>query len=228
MLNSIVTAERLLRVVIADDHAVVRTGYRRLLELEPGLTVVAEFGDGDSAYAWLVDHAADVLILDLSMPGRGGLATLQRLHQRLPLLRVLVFTMHAHPTLAAQALKAGASGYLTKSSPPESLIDAVHAVAAGECPLSPEIQQGLYGTQTRRASPHEMLSPREFDIFLLLAQGLSVELIAKQRDLSIKTAANYQTTIRQKIGLSSALEMYFYVQTHGLLAGNPPAVAAAV
>ncbi|MBB6241108.1 response regulator transcription factor [Rhodanobacter sp. MP1X3] len=204
-----------LRVVIADDHAVVRTGYRRLLELEPGLQVIAEFADGESAYLWLVEHPADVLILDLSMPGQGGLATLQRLHQRLPRLRVLIFTMHDSPALAAQLLKAGASGYLTKSSPPESLIDAVHQVAAGEQVLSADIAAAM--RKGEGDLPHKQLSPREFDVFLLLAQGMAVEQIASQRCLSIKTAANYQTIVRHKLGLNSALEMYRYAQTCGLL-----------
>ncbi len=213
------TAKPALRVVLADDHAVVRAGYRRLLELEPGLQVVAEFADGESAYLWLSAHPADVLILDLSMPGQGGLATLQRLHQRMPRLRVLIFTMHDSPVLAAQLLKAGASGFLTKSSPPESLIDAVHQVAAGEQVLSADIAAAMRKGEGKL--PHQQLSRREFDIFMLLAQGRTVEQIASQRCLSFKTAANYQTTVRHKLGLSSALEMYHYAQTHGLLAQVP-------
>jgi DNA-binding NarL/FixJ family response regulator len=208
-----------LRVVIADDHAVVRAGYRRLLELEPGLQVVAEFADGESAYLWLSEHPADVLILDLSMPGQGGLATLQRLHQRVPPLRVLIFTMHDSPVLAAQLLRAGAGGYLTKSSPPESLIDAVHRVAAGEQVLSGDIAAAMRKSQGDLA--HRQLSPREFDVFLLLAQGVAVEQIASQRCLSVKTAANYQTIVRHKLGLNSALEMYRYAQTCGLFAPVP-------
>lgn len=190
-----------------------------MLELEPGLQVVAEFADGESAYLWLAEHPADVLILDLSMPGQGGLATLQRLHQRVPRLRVLMFTMHDSPALAAQLLKAGASGYLTKSSPPESLVDAVHRVAAGEQVLSADIAAAI---GSRRSDlPHEQLSPREFDVFLLLAQGVPVEQIASQRCLSIKTAANYQTIVRHKLGLNSALDMYRYAQTCGLFVHAP-------
>jgi DNA-binding NarL/FixJ family response regulator len=210
------TATPALRVVIADDHAVVRAGYRRLLELEPGLQVVAEFADGESAYLWLSHHPADVLILDLSMPGQGGLATLQRLHRRVPQLRVLIFTMHDSPVLAAQLFRAGAAGYLTKSSPPESLIDALHKVAAGEQVLSADIAAAMRKGEDDLA--HRQLSPREFDVFLLLAQGVAVEQIASQRCLSVKTAANYQTIVRQKLGLNSALEMYRYAQTRGLLA----------
>jgi DNA-binding NarL/FixJ family response regulator len=204
-----------LRVAIADDHAVVRTGYRRLLELEPGLQVVAEFPDGESAYQWLCEHEADVLVLDLSMPGRGGLATLQRLRQRLPRLRVLVFSMHDSPSLVAQVLRAGACGYLTKVSPPESLVEAVQQAAAGGRPLSADVAAALREEPAR--PPHLALSPREFDIFLLLARGLGVEEIAEQRCLSVKTAANYQTIVRHKLGLGNALEMYRYAQSCGLL-----------
>lgn len=209
-----------LKIAIADDHAVVRSGYRRLLELDETVEVVAEFADGESAYRWLSDHRADILILDLSMPGRGGLATLQRLRHRVPQLRVLVFTMHDSPALAAQALHLGASGYVTKSSPPESLIDAVRRVGEGGCPLSAEIADALQTSTGAEAAPHKRLSPREFDLFLLFASGVGVEQIAADRCLSVKTVANYQTTIRHKTGLGNALEMYRYAQEHGLLQGS--------
>jgi DNA-binding NarL/FixJ family response regulator len=210
-------AETPLRIAIADDHAVVRSGYRRLLELDERMQIVAEFGDGESAYGWLCSHAADVLILDLSMPGRGGLATLQRLRRRVPRLRVLIFTMHESAELAAQALRIGASGYITKSSPPETLIAAVHGVIAGEQPVSPDVARMLAAPTHKSDTLHNALSPREFEIFLLLARGQSVEQIAASRWLSMKTIANYQTAIRQKTGLGSSLDMYRYAETHGLL-----------
>jgi DNA-binding NarL/FixJ family response regulator len=205
-----------LRIAIADDHAVVRTGYRRLLELDGRMRVVAEFGDGESAYRWLCTNEADVLILDLTMPGRGGLATLQRLRQRLPQLRVLVFTMHESAELAEQTLRIGAAGFITKSSAPESLVVAVHEIAAGRRPVSPDVASTL-AASTAASAPHTSLSPREFEIFLLLARGGSVEAIATARCLSAKTIANYQTSIRQKTGLGTSLEMYRYAQAHGLL-----------
>jgi DNA-binding NarL/FixJ family response regulator len=108
-----------LRVAIADDHAVVRAGYRRILELEDGIKVVAEFGDGDSACSWFSEHHADILILDISMPGSSGLSALKRLGQIHPSVSILVFTMHNSPALAAHAMRAGACGYLTKDSSPE-------------------------------------------------------------------------------------------------------------
>ncbi len=205
-----------LRVVLADDHAVVRTGYRRLLELEDDMEVIADFGDSDSTCAWFARHAADVLVLDLSMPGRGGLETLARVKARQPALRVLVFSMHDSPAMVDQALKAGADGYLTKSSEPDALIDAVRRVARGERPLSADVAAAM----AEAADVHLGLSPREFEIFRLLAAGRTVEQIATRLFLSVKTVANYQTSIRQKTGLASVLEMYRHADAHRLLDGT--------
>ncbi len=205
-----------LRVVLADDHAVVRTGYRRLLELEDDMEVIADFGDSDSTCAWFARHAADVLVLDLSMPGRGGLETLARVKARQPALRVLVFSMHDSPAMVDQALKAGADGYLTKSSEPDALIDAVRRVARGERPLSADVAAAM----AEAADVHLGLSPREFEIFRLLAAGRTVEQIATRLFLSVKTVANYQTSIRQKTVLASVLEMYRHADAHRLLDGT--------
>jgi len=215
-------ASPVLRIAIADDHAVVRSGYRRLLELDASMQIVAEFGDGESAYRWLAANEADILILDLTMPGRGGLATLERLRRRVPRLRILIFTMHESPDLAEQALRGGAGGYITKSSPPESLVCAVRDLAGGHCPVSPDIARSLAERNRKPVPTHVALSPREFDIFLLLAQGRSVDRISAMRSLSAKTVSNYQTAIRQKTGLASSLEMYRYAETHGLISTASP------
>ena len=207
-----------LRVVLADDHAVVRTGYRRLLELEDDMQVVADFSDSDSTCQWFSGHEADVLVLDLSMPGRGGLETLARVKARRPALKVLIFSMHDNPAMVAQALKAGADGYLTKSSEPDALIDAVRQVARGEQALSPDIAGALAGQGGEDG--HLSLSPREFEIFRLLAAGRTVEEIATRLFLSTKTVANYQTGIRQKTGLATALDMYRHAEAHKLLDGS--------
>lgn len=207
-----------LRVVLADDHAVVRTGYRRLLELEDDMEVVADFADSDAACAWFASHDADVLVLDLSMPGRGGLETLARVKARRPALRVLVFSMHDSPAMVDQALRAGADGYLTKSSEPDALIDAVRRAARGEQPLSPDVASARAAGAQEAA--HLSLTPREFAIFRLLAAGRTVEEIAARLFLSTKTVANYQTTIRQKTGLASVLDMYRHADAHRLLDGT--------
>mgnify|MGYP000225656345 FL=1 len=207
-----------LRVVLADDHAVVRTGYRRLLELEDDMDVVADFADSDAACAWFASHDADVLVLDLSMPGRGGLETLARVKARRPGLRVLVFSMHDSPAMVDQALRAGADGYLTKSSEPDALIDAVRRAARGEQPLSPDVAAARAAGAQEAA--HLSLTPREFAIFRLLAAGRTVEEIAARLFLSTKTVANYQTAIRQKTGLASVLDMYRHADAHRLLDGT--------
>lgn len=205
-----------LRVAIADDHAIVRTGYRRLLELETNVAVVAEFGDCETAYSWLSSHHVDVLILDLSMPGRGGLETLRRLKIRVPTLKVLVFSMHGTSAMVSQAMQAGADGYLTKSSDPDELIAAVQEVGAGGRPLSDDVVRVLEEAGCDRQAPHQVLSPREFQVFTMLARGLVVDEIAGQLSVSAKTVANYQTVIRQKTGLSNALEMFRCARAHDL------------
>lgn len=212
-----------LRIAIADDHAVVRSGCRRLLELDPALRVVAEFDDGESAYRWLAANPVDLLILDLGMPGQGGLAILERLRQRLPRLLIVVFTMHESVELAAQALRLGASGYIVKSDAPETLAAAIREAAAGGRPMSSAVARAVTRDAVER-TPHSMLSPREFAIFLRLASGASVGEIAAQFNLSAKTIANYQTSIRNKIGLSSSLDMHHYAVTHGLMAPPPAAL----
>lgn len=207
-----------VRVVLVDDHAVVRSGYRRLIELEEAMQVVAEFGDGESAYAWLVQHAADVLVLDLSMPGRGGLETLGRLKQRLPTLRILVFSMYDTAAMVTQALRAGADGYFTKSSSPEFLIDAILRVHRHERVLSADVMQhALPGAPTPELVPERILTPREFEIFRRLAQGATVEGVAAALCLSPKTVANYQTVIRQKLGVATAVDMVRLAQQHELI-----------
>ncbi len=204
------------RVVLVDDHAVVRSGYRRLLELEESVEVVAEFGDGESAYAWLARNAADVLVLDLSMPGRGGLDTLARLKQRQPALRVLVFTMHDSAAMVTQALRAGADGYLTKSSSPDLLVEAIRRVMQGERVLSEDVRRQGGGARDAALAPHQVLTPREFEIFRRLVEGAAVDVIAQTLCLSPKTVANYQTVIRQKLGVESPVEMLRLAQRHGL------------
>lgn len=208
----------MIRVALADDHAIVRTGYRRLLEVESDMEVVADFGDSDTACQWFASHEADVLVLDLSMPGRGGLETLSRVKARHPGLKVLIFSMHDSPVMVSQAFKAGADGYLTKSSEPDELIEALREIIQGGRPLSPDVAAALSSMVDEAA--HQALSPREFEIFRLLAAGRSVEEIANRLFLSVKTAANYQTAIRQKTGLASTLEMFRHATRHRLLDGS--------
>ena len=216
MLSLRLDAPAAIRVLLVDDHAVVREGYRRLLELEPDVAVVGECPDAESARALLEDNgqAVDVLVLDLSMPGSGGLALLHHVTQTWPALRVLVFTMHDSPTMVEQALRAGAAGFITKSSAPDVLVDAVRRVAAGERPiLSADV------TQRVARQPPLRLAPREIEVLQLLVQGCSVEEISHRLQLSAKTVANYQTLVRQKLNASTAIELLRVAQRHGLAPG---------
>jgi len=212
-----------LRIGLLDDHAVVRAGYRRLIELEPDLAVVAEFENAEQAYAELSGCRApslDVLVVDLSLPGQGGLDLLRRLAQRLPALKTLVFTMHDSPVTVSKCLSAGAGGFVTKSSPPKILVDSLRRVARGEVVLSADV-----ATACSDPSPHSVLSVREFDILQRLLAGDGVDRIADTLSLSAKTVANYQTEIRRKLGVGNAIELLRYARRHGLAAGSldPPA-----
>lgn len=198
-----------VRILLVDDHAVVRAGYRRFLEQETGYEVIAEAASGEEAYELLRTTAPDIVILDLSMPGQGGLSTLRRLKLRWPLLPVLVFSMHDDLAFAVHALRAGANGYITKSSAPELMVSAVRAAVSGEQVLSPDIESRMARTSScPSAQPLLGLSAREFDVFRLIASGKPHEEIAALLSLSVKTVANNHSLIRQKLGIGSDIELF--------------------
>lgn len=211
-------AAKPLRVMLVDDHAVVRTGYRRLLDLEGDIAVVAECADAESALAALQRSEGsdvDLIVLDLSMPGRGGLDLLRRGSLRWPRLLWLVFSMHDGPAVVGQALRAGAAGFVTKSSEPDDLVQALRRVAAGQRPvLSPDVAQAVHAPAA--APPHQALSAREFDVLRLLLQGLAPSDIAERLHLSPKTVSNLQTRIRNRLGVNTPVELLRYAQQHRL------------
>lgn len=215
------TAE--VRILLVDDHAVVRAGYRRFLEQEPGYSVIGEAASGEEAYALLQRLDPDIVLLDLSMPGSGGLPCLRRLKLRWPQLPVLVFSMHDSAAFATQALRAGASGYVTKGSDPQLMVEAVRSALAGEPALSPDIQQRLERSAAdSRASPTLGLSLREFDVFRMIAGGKNHEEIARLLNLSVKTVANNHSAIRQKLGVTTDIELLDAALACGAVAGFPP------
>jgi DNA-binding NarL/FixJ family response regulator len=198
----------MIRILLVDDHAVVREGYRRLLERRADLHVEAEASSAEEALQRLREIEPDLIVLDLSLPNMGGIELTRRILQRLPDARILAFSMHRDPLFAAQAIRAGALGYVTKSSSPDVLIQAVYKVARREKVLSPDIAPEMALSLLQGASnPAEELSPREFEILRLLLEGLGVEEIGNILNISPKTVQNGHYQIKAKLGVKSDIEL---------------------
>lgn len=197
-----------IRVMLVDDHAVVRAGVRRLLEQDERFSVVAEADTGERAYQIFGEYLPDITVLDLSMPGIGGMETIKRIVARYPTAKILVLSMHENAAFASQALKAGAKGYLAKSGLAEELSNAIQWVMTGQTYLGTEISHKIaLQMHESHGDPMQVLSAREFEIFRMLVDGVELSIIASTLNISLKTVANYQTGIKQKLGVSSPVEM---------------------
>ncbi len=206
-------------IMLVDDHAIVREGYRAVLEKQPGLRVVAEAGDGAEAYRLFKERKPDLVIMDLTMAGIGGVEAIRRIRQWDPQASVLVFTMHQNAAFAVQAIRAGARGYVTKTSPPEALVRAVFDVFAGRIALSPDIDHELALSRLAgEAVAAEVLTAREFEVLRLLLAERSTEEIAETLHLSPKTVANLRYLIKGKLGVGSDIELVRLALRQGLLA----------
>jgi two-component system invasion response regulator UvrY len=201
-----------IRVLVADDHGLVRRGLRELLAETSDIEVAAEAGTAAEALDRVRQQPLDVVVLDLSLPGRGGLDLLGEIKGERADLPVLILTMHPEDQYAVRALKAGASGYLTKESAPELLVEAVRRAAAGGRYVSPTLAEklALHLDDKRAREPHELLSDREYQVFRRLAAGRTVSQIADELSLSVKTVSTYRTRIIEKTGLASNAELMRY------------------
>jgi two-component system invasion response regulator UvrY len=209
-----------IRVLLVDDHAVVRAGYRVLLKNCEDIEVVCEAESGERASRAFVESQPDVVVMDLSMPGMGGLEAIRRITARDDKARILVFSMHEDTVFVEQALQAGAQGYITKNSAPEVLIEAIRELASGKTHIDSDIVQRLAIQKSRgRNSPLSTLSTREFEIFCLLAEGLNTSEIAKRISLSYKTVANYSTQIKSKLNVTTVAELARLAIRHNII--NP-------
>ena len=198
----------MIRILLVDDHAVVREGYRRLLERRPDLRIEAEAGCAEEALQQLREITPDLIILDLSLPNMGGIELTRRILQRNPTARILAFSMHRDPLFASQAIRAGALGYVTKSSSPDVLIEAVYKIARGEKVLSPDIAPEIALTLLQgENNPAHDLSPREFEILRLLLDGLGAEEIGNILKISPKTVQNGHYQIKAKLGVRTDIEL---------------------
>ncbi|HWH84399.1 MAG TPA: response regulator transcription factor [Burkholderiaceae bacterium] len=206
----------MIRLLLVDDHPVVRAGYQRLLEQDGDMHVVAQASAVDEAQALFMQHRPDLTITDLTMPGSGGLELIRRLRERVPDARVLVFSMHDSEMLVRRAFELGARGFVTKGCAPEHLIEAAHRVVDGQRYLSPDLPPRLLDGGPPR-SGLEALTAREFEVFRLLARGDSPADCARSLHLSPKTVANHQSAIRDKLGVGTAAALVHLAIQHGVI-----------
>lgn len=209
----------MIRVLLVDDHAVVRTGFRLLLQSRAEVSVVAEADSGEAACQRYLELTPDVVILDLAMPGMGGLEALRRIRARHPQARVLALSAHDDLMHARRALQEGALGFLSKRSAPEALLEAVTTVAAGRRYIDLSLAQKLALAEIDGAAkpPIEQLSEREFDVFIRLARGASVQKIAEDLKLSASTVGTHLYNIKQKLQVANQSELTLLAIRHGLI-----------
>lgn len=208
----------MIKVLIADDHTLVREGLRHILRTASGFDVVGEASDGITTIALVRATPADVLVLDLSMPGRNGVELIRQIKDEKPELRILVLTMHAEQQYAVRAFKAGASGYLTKESASDELVGAVSKVAAGGVYVSLTMAERFAQSLNEPADtlPHQRLSDREFDVFRRIAAGETITEIAHELCVSTKTVSTYKTRILEKMQMPHEAALVRYAMRHKL------------
>ena len=211
-----------IRVLVVDDHQLVREGLKQILGADTGMSVAGEASNGDEALALVRKNEYDLALLDMSMPGLSGVNLVKRLKTERPRLKILVVSMHGESQYAARALKAGASGYLTKDSAPALLLGAIRKIAAGGVHISEAAAEGLLNAATSDAvAPHRTLSDREYEIFKLLVDGRGPTEIGDALHLSVKTVSTHKTRILQKMNLHGTADLVRYALEHGLLDDRP-------
>ncbi|HTO73199.1 MAG TPA: response regulator transcription factor [Gemmatimonadales bacterium] len=208
-----------IRVFIADDHPIVRQGLRRIVEEGSGFVISGEAGDGASLLAALAMAATDLVLLDVSMPGDSFLDTLKALRERFPSIRVLVLSVHPEDQWAVRALRAGASGYLTKDHSPDQLLEAIRRVYRGGKYVSPTLAEQLAAQLDAggQQAPHELLSDREFEVMRRLGSGLTVSQIAAELALSVKTVSTYRSRVLEKMAVTDNADLVRYAARYGLI-----------
>lgn len=207
-----------IRILLVDDHAVVRAGYRLLLKQSERIEIIAEAETGEQACKLFTELNPDLALMDISLPGMGGLEAIRRILRRDADAKVLVFSMYEDPVFVDQAVRAGARGYLTKNSAPELLLTAIEEIAAGGMYLDRDIAQRLAFQKARdETGPFSGLSTREFEIFCLLAEGLNAAEIAHRLSIGYKTAANYSAQIKNKLQVRTAAELVRLAIRHNIV-----------
>jgi len=209
----------MIRIVIADDHTIVREGLKQVLSAASDLTVVGEAQNGHEVLQRVREQDFDVLLLDMSMPGKSGIELIKQVRAEKPKLRIMVLSMHQEPQYAVRAIRAGASGYLTKESAAAQLVSAIRKVAAGGAFITDAVaeQLALGAMPQADGPPHRLLSDREFQVFRLLVAGKTVSEVAEQLNLSVNTVSTHKARTMQKMNMSNPTELIRYAIQHGLI-----------
>ncbi len=208
----------MIRLLVADDHSVVRQGIKQIVADSPDMQIVGEAATGHEALELVRSGSFDLIILDISMPGQGGLEILRELKAAAPALKVIILSMHPEEQYAVRSLRDGASAYLTKGSPPEELILAIKTVASGKRYITPSVADRLatYIEDSSQREPHELLSDREMEILVLIGSGKQTSDIAEELNLSIKTVSTYRSRILLKLNMETNAQLIRYSLQHGL------------
>lgn len=210
-----------IRIVIADDHGVLRAGLRALLSAEPDIEVAADVGDGYRLLDVAKQVRPDIVLLDISMPGPGGVELIRQLRRSQPDLRVLILTVHEDEGLLQEAIAAGAAGYVIKRAVESELINAIHAVHRGDIYIHPAMTRALLRDvlppREAKEPPREPLSPREIEVLKLIALGYTNRQIAEALTISVRTVESHRANIRDKLGLHSRVDLVRYAREHGLI-----------
>ena len=199
-------------LLIVDDHEIVRAGIKRLFENTPNLNIVADLGSGEEAYQFLHKNTVDLIIMDVSMPGKGGIETTNQIKKRYPKIKILMLSMHDNAMIIEKAMKAGADGYILKNDLSDDLLNAVEKVMNNETIISASVDVDEF-----KDSLIKDLNNKEFEIFKSLASGEDLLSIAEKLNISYKTAANYQTSIKQKLNVKNILDFYNLAKENKIL-----------
>lgn len=212
----------MIRIVVADDHTIVREGLKQLLAAAGDLQVVGEAQDGFEVMKRVRELEFDLLLLDMSMPGKSGIELIKQVKAEKPKLRILVLSMHEEHQYAVRAIRAGAAGYLTKESASRQLVEAIRKVASGGAFISSAVaeQLALGAMPDAQGAPHESLSDREFQVFRMLAEGKSISDIAQRLNLSVKTVSTHKANILHKMSLATSGDLIRYAIAHRLVEGS--------
>lgn len=209
----------MIKVLLADDHTIVRHGLKQIIETDSEMTVVGEASSGSEVMEFVKKTPVDVIVLDISMSGRNGLETLKDLKREYPSISVLILSMHSKDQYAVRVIKAGAFGYLSKEDAPEELVNAIKKAFRGEKYISPEVAELLadYIEHGLSDTPHTLLSDREYEVFREIGRGKSITQISTELALSVKTVSTYKTRIIEKTGMATNAEITRYCIEYNLV-----------